>query len=96
MSVSNPSERCVGPADTSDAFWRQLRDNVREMLEARGMTQRELADASGIPYSTLNKKLRGVRQVWWLVEFAGLYGAFDGDEMLFRGLTETIREARAA
>jgi len=68
-------------------FAKQITANVVELLNTSGMTRAELAEKSGIPYSTLEKKLRGVRNVWWLHEFAGLFDAFDGDLLLFRGLS---------
>ena len=96
--MSNPQDTPVVISDTrpEDPFWRQLRDNVRELLEARGMTQKTLSAESGIPYSTLNKKIRGVHQTWWAADFSRLYDVFDGDALLFRGLTEAARDARVA
>lgn len=68
-------------------FAKQITKNVLELLEKKGMSRVELAEQSGIPYSTLEKKLRGVRNVWWAHEFAGLGLAFDDDLLLFRGLS---------
>ncbi|WP_426319925.1 helix-turn-helix domain-containing protein [Microbacterium sp. E-13] len=93
MTTNNSTERTTSRADThreQDVFWRQLRDNIQELLRARGMTQKQLAAASGIPYSTLNKKMRGVHRVWWLTDFADLYATFDGDPVLFRGLGRAV------
>jgi hypothetical protein len=77
--------------DTSDLFWEQFRDNLRELLDAWGMTQKELANEAGIPYSTLNKKMRGVTRSWRVVEFARLYHVFGPDPLLFRGLSEVVQ-----
>lgn len=37
-----------------------LAQAVRETIESRGHTQREVADGTGIPLTTLSRKLRGL------------------------------------
>ncbi|MEI3866641.1 helix-turn-helix transcriptional regulator [Microbacterium sp. CCNWLW134] len=72
-----------------EAFYAQLRANVRELLEKSGMTQKQLAKEMGMPYSTLNKKMRGVSTRWSAVDFASVYGVFGDDPTLLRGLYST-------
>jgi hypothetical protein len=90
--MSNTQDTATTVTDTRDAFWKQFRDNLQELLEAWGMTQKELAEAAGIPYSTLNKKMRGVHRRWRAVEFARFYHVFGPDPVLFRGLSESVAE----
>ena len=96
MSTNKSTEADRPDTDDGGRFWAQLRANIQELLEKRQMTQTRLAHATGIPYSTLNKKLRGVHKTWSVTDFVALYGAFDGDEILFRGLTESARASVAA
>ena len=95
MSIHQPIEKACTATNTrtEDPFWKQLRDNVQELLVVRGMTQKTLAAESGIPYSTLNKKMRGVHQTWWAADFSRLYDVFDGDVLLLRGLAQATRDA---
>jgi transcriptional regulator with XRE-family HTH domain len=92
MSINNSTEAAPRSTDTSDLFWEQFRDNLRELLDASGMTQKSLAKEAGIPYSTLNKKMRGVYRTWWAVDLAKFHRVFNGDPLLFRGLTEAVRQ----
>ena len=39
---------------------RALAQAVREIIEARGYTQRDVAEGAGIPLTTLSRKLRGL------------------------------------
>ena len=53
---------------------------IKDELEARGITQRQLADVTGISYSVINEVLNGKRPV--TIEYALLIGkALDVDSM---------------
>ena len=55
---------------------------IKDELEARGITQRQLADATGISYSVINEVLNKKRPV--TIEYALLIGkALDIDAGLF-------------
>jgi transcriptional regulator with XRE-family HTH domain len=90
--MSTTQDTATTVTDTRDAFWKQFRDNLQELLEAWGMTQKDLAKEAGIPYSTLNKKMRGVHRTWWAVDLARFYHVFGPDPLLFRGLSESVAE----
>ena len=53
---------------------------IKDELEARGITQRQLAEVTGISYSVINEVLNGKRPV--TIEYALLIGkALDVDSM---------------
>ena len=74
-------------------FGEMFSATIREILAERGMTQKELSEKMGMPYSTLNKKLRCVHHTWWVHEFGGLVSVFDDEESL-RRLAATFKASR--
>jgi len=95
MSTIEDTVRRDAPARNWDPLGKQIRDNVQALLIAWGMTQKELANRIGMPYSTLNKRMRGVHQTWYGGDLARLYRVFGADRLLFQGLEEAARTSRA-
>lgn len=59
-----PTLRCMG-ITRAEAVNGAMADVIVGVLRQRRQTQRQLADESGINFTTLNRLLRGTRRFWF-------------------------------
>ncbi|MFF2485258.1 helix-turn-helix domain-containing protein [Microbacterium sp. NPDC058062] len=93
--MSNQDVTSTNPAAgyTPDPFYAAVRRNIRAVMVDRGITQRSLANSTGMPLSTLSKKLRGVIESWSAADFHAVYRAFDEQDRprLFVDLPRVVK-----
>ena len=63
--------------DTAEALARQVAAEIKNAMKAAGVSQRDVADATGIPLVTLNRRLSGMGKPMTIAEAAAILPALN-------------------
>ena len=80
----------VIPMDTAQTFSRQVAVEIRAAMASRGLSQRDVAEATLIPLVTLNRRLLGDGKAFTVSEIASIA------ELLGVSVTELMLRAERA
>lgn len=83
--------------DTNEALARRIADEVRAAMADKRISQRDLAQATGLPLVTLNRRLTGVSKPFDVEELARVAGALGLSvvEIVLRAERAALRPAAA-